>query len=365
MTKHHAPKKLELQFYGEMNEAMKQMTVDYKEAITTLGVQVKGNEDLLLQPSYIFKSLENLSLNCETEVCDYDSMVSVCEAILYRHANSLTTLKLEWLKENINLRVPTLPILESLTLNGIHIETAWPVLEKFRPTITSLVLIYCIESSPNINGASNNSAVYHIPNLKDLTMEFYNRFQFVQFNAQHLVSLDLSHIEDIPNNIVWPEFPKLRELKIDNHELIPILINSRETLERLVLLRMNFSNVILPNVLMPRLTDLYLDDVDEAFSSMICNLNHRSLEFLYFRINDLPYLDAGTRMERMRNVVLRQMTSQDIERMTVICPKAEVVLLRPNNMDEIRDMIKGRCKRRNFTLSVWQELAKNLKVLNQ
>ena len=64
MTKHHAPKRLELQFYDEMNEAMKQMTVDYKEAITTLDIQVNGgNENLLLQPSFILKSLESLSLD--------------------------------------------------------------------------------------------------------------------------------------------------------------------------------------------------------------------------------------------------------------------------------------------------------------
>ena len=57
MKKPHAPEKLHLQFEGKMNATMIEMTEDYKDNITSLGIRVKDNEDLLLQPSFIFKSL--------------------------------------------------------------------------------------------------------------------------------------------------------------------------------------------------------------------------------------------------------------------------------------------------------------------
>jgi hypothetical protein len=342
MTKHHAPKKIELQFSGEMNETMKQMTVDYKEAITTLDVQVKGNEDLLLTPSFTLKSLESLSLIFL--FCNYDSMAAVFEAMLDKHANNLKSLKLEKLHKIV--RVPALPVLDSLELNWIGGDAARTILEQSRPTISSLVM-YDVESP-----LFNNSVVYQIPNIRHLRFQSSNDIGFVIFNANHLISLNLRFIGGIPNDIEWPQFPNLRELTIDHNNLIPILINCRETLERLVMLFMPFPPYDIANIVMPRLTDLYLHKVNYAFSRKICNSNHRSLEFLYLCGTVVPNLNEGIRMESLKNVVLRDKTSQDRERMLGMCPNAEVVLFSDNNKNEIKDMIKARSKRRDFSLAL-------------
>ena len=337
MTKLHAPKKIELQFYGEMNEAMKQMTVDYKEAITALGVQVNINEDLLLQPSFVFRYLESLYL--DFSCCDY-TMASVFEAMLDKHASRLKTLKLYGLEEKVS--VPPLPVLDSLELNSIGEEAARTILEQSRLTISSLVM-HGVESP-----LFNNYVVYQIPNIKHLRLTWCKDIGFVMCNANHLTSLELGVIRGIPDDVVWPKFPNLRELTIYHNNLIPILINCRETLECLVMIGKYSSIYEYPDMVMPRLTDLYLHYANDAFSRKICNSNHRSLEFLYFCGKDVPNLIEGIRMESMRNVVLRDKTTQDREKMLGMCPNAEVVLYSRNNENEMRDMIRSRCKRRNF-----------------
>ena len=343
MTKLHVPKKIELHFPGKMNEAMKQMTVDYKEAITALDVQVKGNEDLLLQPSYILNSLESLSLNFL--FCDYNTMVPVFEAMLDKHASKLKSLKLHCLEEKVS--VPPLPVLDSLELNSIGEEAARTILEQSRPTISSLVM-HGVESP-----LFNNSVVYQIPNIRHLRLTWCNDIGFVICNANHLTSLELSVIGGIPDDVVWPQFPNLRELIIDdNDNFIPILLNSKETLELLVMLFTPSPPYDIANKVMPRLTDLYLHYTNDAFSRKICNSNHRSLEFLYFCGKDVPNLIEGIRMESMRSVVLRDKTTQDRERMLGICPNAEVVLYSRNNENEIKDMIKARSKRRDFSIAL-------------
>ena len=205
MAKLHAPKKIELEFYGEMNEAMKQMTVDYKDAITTLGVKVKGNEDFLLQPSFILKSLESLSL--DFIYCNYDFIVPVFEAMLDRHASNLKSLKLHWLEEKV--RVPALPVLDSLELNCIGEDAARTILEQSRPTISSLVVKRTLASPPFHNDDFNNSVLYQIPNIKHLRLTWCKDIGFVMFNANHLISLNLRHIGGFTNDIEWPQFPNL------------------------------------------------------------------------------------------------------------------------------------------------------------
>ena len=195
MKKDHAPEKLHLQFEGKMNATMKEMTEDYKDKITSLDISVKDNEDLLLQPSFIFKSLESLYLNGLD--CTDDTMVRVCEAMLAKYANNLRNLDIRHLKKN--LRVPNLPVLDSLTLWDVDEEAAWNILENCRPTITKLNLR---RTKINPQPLSSNSATYEIPNIKNLSIVISRAFNFVRFNAEHLVSLELSVChDDIPDNV--------------------------------------------------------------------------------------------------------------------------------------------------------------------
>ena len=351
MKKPNAPEKLHLQFDDELNATMIEMTEDYKDKITSLGIRAKDNEDLLLQPSFIFKSLESLSLylNC----CTDDTMVRVCETMLAKHANNLRNLDIRYLKKN--LRVPNLPELDSLDLAYVDEEAAWKILEQCRPTITRLNLNRTDLNSRPIN---SNSAAYVIPNIKHLRIVCSKAFNFVHFNAEHLVSLELMVGHDyIPDNVEWPQFPKLRELKICGSKclpILPILMNSRETLENLYIEYLDDPSDY-ASVVMPRLTDLHLDFVDNEFTNKICSSNHRSLEFMTLGMIDLPNLDDGIKMERMRNVMLMSnYTAQDRERMTELCPNAEVVIMSRENEMEIRDQYRSRCKSKKFSLDFIQ-----------
>ena len=79
------------------------------------------------------------------------------------------------------------------------------------------------------------------------------------------------------------------------------------------------------------------------------------MEILTYGNIHLPHLDDGIKMERMRNVVLRYnnyptYTGQDRERITEMCPNAEVVIIDENNRKEIRDQMRSRCKSKKFSL---------------
>jgi hypothetical protein len=354
MKKAHAPEKLHLQFEGKMNATMIEMTEDYKDKITFLGISVKDNEDLLLQPSFIFKSLESLTLHGFH--CSDDTMVGVFEAMLAKHANNLRNLeirKIRYLKKN--MKVPNQPVLDSLTLNCVDEEAAWNILEHCRPTITRL---HFHERSMISRPINSNSAAYEIPNIKHLRIVYSNAFNFVKFNAEQLVSLELSSgHDDIPENVVWPQFPKLRELKIRGSKCLPILMNSRDTLENLYIEYLYVPSDYV-SVVMPKLTDLHLFSVNNAFTSKICSSNHRSLECMTLGIRDLPNLDDGIKMERMRTVVQWYgYAAQDRERMTEMCPNAEVVImLSEENEMELRDQMRSRYKSKKFSLDSTNEI---------
>jgi hypothetical protein len=352
MKKAHAPEKLHLHFEGKMNETMIQMTEDYKESITSLGIDIRENEDLLMQPNFIFKSLKGLSLSGDRT--DDTNMVRVCETMLAKHASNLKKLRINHLKKN--LRVPNLPLLDSLTLLYVNEEAGWNILEHCRPTITRLELRSTYMNSRPLD---SNSAAYEIPNIEHLIVKNSSAFNFAQFNAQNLVSLklwiDFNNL--IPENLEWPQFPKLRELYIDNSKYLPILMNSRDSLELLHMLSIHSSTDIdYTRLVMPKLTDLHLFGVDNAITSKICSSNHRSLEFVCFCKNDVPNLDDGVKMERLRNVVLRSnnntFTAQDRERITEMY-NAEFVIWSTENNKEITDQMRFRNKSKKFAMDVY------------
>ena len=212
MKKYHAPEKLHLMFSGKMNKTMIQMIVDYKDKITSLDICVYTNKDMLLKHA---KYLDRLSLSRGLG-CTDDTMVRVCEAMLAKYAKNLKNLKVSHLRKN--LRVPNLPKLKSLTLKYVDEEAAWNILEQCRPTITSLELIDMdMEYQPD--NSNSPESEYEIPNIKHLSIITSNAFEFVESNAENLVTLNLEtdpdESEELPEGFLWPDLPNLKELNLD------------------------------------------------------------------------------------------------------------------------------------------------------
>lgn len=166
------------------------------------------------------------------------------------------------------------------------------------------------------------------------------------------MSLDLTYITNCPENINWPEFPKLRELCIGTHEeLLPIISKSKDTLEQLIL---DYFHSVDPAhaVEMPKLTDLYTTRVNHAFINKILRLNCKSLEFLYLNNILVSSLDYTTiRMNWMKKVTLGKRngtgSSEELRDMcTVMCPNAVIEVEKEL---EIKDVIKGRRIRKGFS----------------
>ena len=166
------------------------------------------------------------------------------------------------------------------------------------------------------------------------------------------MSLDLRFIQNSPENISWPEFPKLRELCICEHEgFLPIISKSKDTLEQLILDK--FPSVDPAHeVEMPKLTDLYITRVEPAFINKILRLNCKSLEFLYLNRITVSSLDYTTlRMNRMKNVTfftcIGSGSSEEVsDKFTVMCPNAVIEVEKEL---KVRDVIKGRRIRKGFT----------------
>lgn len=347
MMKTLTKKNLYLQFFGKLNETMKQMLVHYRKVITSLDIEVRGNDEVLIQHCFIFDGLDSLSLsgyNCNDEV-----MVGACEAMLNKHAKNLKSLTVGNL--NNKLSVPDLSSLSSLSLYDVDEKALWIILSKCRHTITWLEL-NTLELDLELQA---NSLVYHIPNLEHLIIKHCNAmaFKFVIFNAEHLICLEELD-NNIPLDILWPQLPKLRELSIYGSELLPIFMNCRETLERLIIHDIHSSDDEYCNVIMPCLTDLYVIGSNHEFTNNILSSNKKCLEFLVLWNKDISHVDESIKMEDMKSVMIGNKncyySDQDKNRMEVICPNAKIVFLSKENKDEIRHQVQSRCKRKFFSI---------------
>jgi hypothetical protein len=359
MTKSHAPDKLEVEFDGKLNRTMNQIAVDYKDNITCLHIRGYRNEELLMQSSFMFENLDSLCLD-GSYTCD-DSY----EPLLARHANNLKHLTVKFLRKN--LKVPALPKLDSLCVRHVNEEYMLPFLEQSRTTISKLDVLYSI--LPSNMDESNNSDVYKMPNIKQLNLFLSFNFKFVLFNAENLVSLVLFGFkgDDGIDNVVWPEFPNLRELCINDPRYLPILLNCRDTLERLDVINFNSSDENgeeefdyeeeCANLKMQRLTDLHVVKCSQDLTSKIISSNHKSLEFMY--LSDIFNFDEVTRMERIKMIILEcvldepSYTADHKKALSDDYPNAEVILSSLENREEIRKLVKSRCKRRNFSMYLY------------
>lgn len=194
-------------------------------------------------------------------------------------------------------------------------------------------------------------------NLKHLQLNGCHGFNFVISNAENLMTLNMGNIEDedIPNHTEWPEFPRLRELRVIQFEHMPILLKCYATLECLILGTGNCSTLDLE---MPRLTDLYTCGTNPGYLDFICSSSYRSLEFM--SLNDLDvlklnYFMRNKKMEKMVKVVLNvysDMSNLEMkrERLERICPNAEIVILH-NEMHLIHH-VESRVKSKGFKIDL-------------
>ena len=353
MMKPITPKNLYLQFFGKLNKTMKQMLVNYRKGITSLDVEVKGNGELLRQLCFRFDGLESLLLsgyNCYDEI-----MVAVCEAMLSKHAKNLKSLTVGNL--NYKLFVPDLSSLSSLSLYDVDEKVLWILLNKCRHTITCLKL-NTLELDCELKA---NSLVYQIPNLEHLIIKHCNSmaFKFVISNAGHIISLEELD-NNIPLDIIWPQFPKLRELSIYGSEFLPIFLNCRGTLERLIIHDIHSYDKEYCNVIMPSLTDLYVIGSNHELSNNIISSNKKSLEFLVLWDKDISHVDDSIKMENMKRVLIGNKkcynSDHNRNRMEVICPNAEVVFLSKENKDEVRHQVQSRFKRKCFSIKTTRHM---------
>ena len=183
-----------------------------------------------------------------------------------------------------------------------------------------------------------------------------NTFKFVLRNSNNLVSLDLGKASNIPENIRWPEFSSLRELCIGYSErLLPIILKSKTTLEKLIIDSIPSADHEYA-VEIQGLTDLYMTRVNHEFVNKILKFNCKSLEFLYLNKIAVSFLDSATiRMNKIKKVMLGLFdptSPSEVERdhLMVMCPNAEIVVCETENLMEVRDEAKARCKRKRFTI---------------
>ena len=83
-------------------------------------------------------------------------------------------------------------------------------------------------------------------------------------------------------------------------------------------------------------------------------MNCKSLEFLYLNDIDFYSIDPATiQMIKVKVFVIASDTDKSEEEMvklTVMCPNAEIVVCKVENLRQIRDVIKSRRKRKGFSI---------------
>ena len=116
------------------------------------------------------------------------------------------------------LTVPTLPGITCLSLNFVGTSTAWSVLRACQQTIKHLEIDRTQMNSQPLD--SDDISTFYIPNLISLKM-IGDSLNFMLYNSMNLVALTLE--TEVPLDMEFPSFPKLKELNIRGTDLLPIL----------------------------------------------------------------------------------------------------------------------------------------------
>jgi hypothetical protein len=351
--------KLKLQLIGELNSTTKDLLIHNKKRIISLDIQVFGNEDFSLGEDISFELLESLSaVTMGRRSTLYRAIVDI-ESLIVKHAQNLKNLSIDLkFSDGVvdSLTVPSLPVLESLVLCSECDHAVWPLIDKCRPSLTSLdVNILDMEISRNDPNFSRS--MYRIQNLNHLKLRRSNSLEFLIKNANQLLSLSMDATVKIP--IELPNLLMLKELNINNNCQLPLLTMCKETLECLVYCKGSLEN-IQDYFVIPQLTSLYIRGCHtKDFQKLMIN-NHMSLEFLFLsHVKNAVYsLGDEVKMEQMKLVVLRSDEGQyrfdgnDKARMAKICPNADVYLMKKEGDEKIRCLVKSYHKRKGFTTDI-------------
>ena len=358
MTKsHNKCNTLNLQFSEELSPIQKEMLIIYQENIVALYLDLNGSEDFLIDQSMTFCVLECLSVNLY-DVGEPIKQKNITESLIVKFASKLKKLSVMDYENIIDeLTIPALHNLESLSVHGLKPEPAWSLFTASRQTIKSLDM-------GNVLLPINNADMYEVPNLQNLTISKKNS-KYLSPNAKNLVSLTLNHLMgyDLPSGGI-PELPKLRELNMYHYvgRHYPIFSMCKDLLKCLVLHHSSLDGYDVAT--MHQLTDLYI--VGNRISgswrySKFLSYNHKSLEFLFLK-NVCPQmitLDDGVKLYRVETVVIRSdgerynvYIKEVMSRVAEMCPNARILITDEKNMNEMREYVISRHRRRGFTTDI-------------
>jgi hypothetical protein len=313
MAKNYAPKNLVLKVTGTpLSKALRHILEENNESIISLDIPIYAfnqDEKNLDQLDFSFGSLESLSLGYHWMDDGFDSdNDSLFQGFLAKHSQNLKNLKFKGVNDKIErLSVPPLPLLESLALDNVDSECSRTVIGQTRKTIRSLEIIGTyVEQGLSNAPAIPSHFLYRIINIKHLTLDRSKSFNYVLYNVKNIVSLDLIKVSSFPVDTDLPPLPNLRELCIAGDNLLPILTKCRETIQLLLIWDMYniTSHKNFTNILMPRLTDLYMISVSIILANILLSDHQKSLEFLCLSNVNLLNLNEDMRMSGMKSVVL-------------------------------------------------------------
>ena len=346
---HNKCNTLKLVFEEDLSPILKELLIRYQNSIEALDIKITECEVFFIDPLMKFHLLESLSV-------EFLNHKSITESLIVRHASKLKKLRVRKFWNIDNLNVPSLPVLESLSL--VHINRpgpAWSLFRASKQTLTSLDIRYIdMNTQPPINDAEENEAVsiYQAPNLQNLVLMGNMATKILIHNANNLVSLTLWRV-DLPLEV--PDLPLLRELVISwsdrNHSLL-ILSKCKESLKRLVLIHSSLNDY---PITLPQLTDLFIIGKDLKFAKFI-SYNHKSLEFIYLKdaYHDMITLNDCVKLDRVKIVVIKfsnegkRIPEEDKARISDLCPNANILIWNKKNNDELVEFMLNHHKKSGF-----------------
>jgi hypothetical protein len=350
-------------FTDEHTPEMAEFLVTYKKNVVSLEIIILyPNIDLgyLIEPGLKFDFLEKLTL-----LDNENEMWTTFYSIIAKNADKLKILEIDNFLEGSSL--PALPCLEYLELKTWEEIKNWEFLLACNQITKLNIEYFCLNEDDDIDDENdedfedlldlNAQGTFYLPNLEHLYIGDLDLGVIASQNANNLVFLEISLIDKLP------EFPKLRELVIYSYDfdaLEDLLSNCTNTLEFLALAecrKMDIDDEVADFPLsLPKLTDLYLQNISSPNNLLQCN--HNSLEFLFLdNVDPLTNFTSGLKMEKVETVILKPhyqkfYTETDLKNIAELCPNAEMIVLSKENKDEILNLVKSRCKKKNIKIDI-------------
>ncbi len=245
--------KLNINTSNSNTATRKEVLSKYKEKIVALCTE--SGDEFLLQPFFEFQQMQRMRLNFSS--IDKELNKEICEVMLERHAKTLEEINLILLvlSPDVTLRLPSMPMLSSLTVDVTQNSHLMSLIHAYKNTLTELKI-------KNIE--PNSGAVDYrikIPNLKLLHVRnYYDKKCIVALLKAGVNTLEMLQLKDIQFNhhlLQNVEFSKLRYIHIRDipgNLALCLLQSCRSTLSDLKLERINISlykkGLVLPKLSM-------------------------------------------------------------------------------------------------------------------